>query len=65
MRGGGGGVSTQPAQHDAVTNRRDAWLRTPGAEEFIYYTPPAECCAMGWCRKRSERQPHLAPKQDG
>jgi hypothetical protein len=43
----GGGVSRQSAQHDAITNRRAVRLRMPGAEEFIYYEPAAEGCAMG------------------
>ena len=47
----------------AHNNWRATLLRTPMVEEFIYYAPPAECCAMGWRRKRPEGQPHLAPKQ--
>jgi hypothetical protein len=38
-------------------------LHTPVAEELIYYAPLMEGCAMGWLRKRTERQPHLAPEQ--
>jgi hypothetical protein len=45
-RGGGGGTSRQPTQHGAITIRRDARLRTPMAEELIYYALPAEGCAM-------------------
>ena len=46
-----------------ITNRRAARLRTLVVEEFIYYVPSTEGYAMGWRRKRSERQPHLAPEQ--